>query len=95
MSTESVPPRKPRGARRWPWMVVAVGALAAAYVGTYVALRQSGEIRFKLVWAVGQRRAVLSAGSDHSLSCSLFRPCVEAERWWRRDEVNYAAPPCK
>ena len=37
----SAPPRKPRGARRWPWVLTAA-LVAIAYAGSYASLRSDG-----------------------------------------------------
>ena len=39
MTESAAPPSKPRGARRWPWLVLAAALLLMAYVASYAALR--------------------------------------------------------
>ena len=83
----SAPPTKPRGPRRWPWVVVVVALLVlVGYVGGYGVLRDTRRIStssfcsIDIGWPPPPPPYVIDRGNRLTL---FFRPCIVVEEWWR------------
>ena len=88
MTTENAPPTKPRGPRRWPWVVVLLLLLTVGYVGGYVNARRTGRI-YEFEFTVGlcrpdTRRLTVGFGDlfERVPSMDFYRPCIAVEEWW-------------
>ena len=89
MTTENAPPMKPRGPRRWPWVVVVA---FVAYVCCYVGLRSAGRLqlfqddlgRLCVTDLDAPITEVESGGVEGqgTWPVTWYAPCIAIEEWW-------------
>ena len=88
--TAPAPPRKPRGARRWLYVVL---LLLFAYVGGYLGLRSAGRLQLFQGYLGGSYVADMNSPITEVESggvegqrvwpATWYFPCIAVEEWWR------------